>query len=304
MKQPKYSPEEALNRIKLMMSYDMGKTLNENKEIIFEQAEDKSGNLMTDNDLLGSTNKIRGWIQTVSDYGTLGLPNLFDIVGVNLPNIVGGRRNGVKGVVDALDGFVDSKDLTYVLTVLKTLEGKCYFDEVNNVKTPAINRFIELYKEDENEDLVDEINGVGTRTLPTGTDKIKQQIVKLIETLKQSTSCSSGVKDNGNEEKKPQQVRRQYVACSGTEDNPFKKLCYEKDPNGPLHKVQSCLGLTPDGKFWTKTEQALVSKTGKNSFTINDVNTICGSQEQPLPSKEDEFTTSVEIDNVDDILKM
>ena len=81
-------------------------------------------------------------------------------------------------------------------------------------------------------------------------------------------------------------------------------MCYEKDPNGPLHKVQSCLGLTPDGKFWTKTEQALVSKTGKNSFTINDVNTICGSQEQPLPSKEDEFTTSVEIDNVDDILKM
>jgi hypothetical protein len=38
MKQPKYSPEEALNRVKLMMSYDMGKTLNENKDIIFEQS--------------------------------------------------------------------------------------------------------------------------------------------------------------------------------------------------------------------------------------------------------------------------
>lgn len=34
MVQPKYSPEEALNRVKLMMSYDMSKTLNENKEEI------------------------------------------------------------------------------------------------------------------------------------------------------------------------------------------------------------------------------------------------------------------------------
>jgi hypothetical protein len=31
MKQPKYSPEEALNKIKLMMHYDASKTLNENK---------------------------------------------------------------------------------------------------------------------------------------------------------------------------------------------------------------------------------------------------------------------------------
>ena len=31
MKQPKYSPEEALDRIKLMMKYDLSKTLNENR---------------------------------------------------------------------------------------------------------------------------------------------------------------------------------------------------------------------------------------------------------------------------------
>lgn len=34
MKQPKYSPQEALERVKLMMKYDMSKTLNENKESI------------------------------------------------------------------------------------------------------------------------------------------------------------------------------------------------------------------------------------------------------------------------------
>jgi hypothetical protein len=37
MVQPKYSPEEALQRVKLMMGYDMKKTLKENREVIFEQ---------------------------------------------------------------------------------------------------------------------------------------------------------------------------------------------------------------------------------------------------------------------------
>jgi hypothetical protein len=37
MKKIQYSPEESLNRIKLMMGYDMSKTLNENKSIVLEQ---------------------------------------------------------------------------------------------------------------------------------------------------------------------------------------------------------------------------------------------------------------------------
>lgn len=37
MVHPKYSPEEALQRVKLMMKYDSSKTLNENKETISEQ---------------------------------------------------------------------------------------------------------------------------------------------------------------------------------------------------------------------------------------------------------------------------
>jgi hypothetical protein len=35
MVQPQYSPQEALERVKLMMKYDTSKTLNENREIIF-----------------------------------------------------------------------------------------------------------------------------------------------------------------------------------------------------------------------------------------------------------------------------
>lgn len=37
MVQPKYSPEEALERVKLMMKYDLSKTSTENKKVVSEQ---------------------------------------------------------------------------------------------------------------------------------------------------------------------------------------------------------------------------------------------------------------------------
>jgi hypothetical protein len=37
MVQPKYSPEEALDRVKLMMKYDLKKTSTENKKVVSEQ---------------------------------------------------------------------------------------------------------------------------------------------------------------------------------------------------------------------------------------------------------------------------
>lgn len=41
MVQPKYNPQEALERVKLMMNYDLSKTSTENKKIIEEQTEEK-----------------------------------------------------------------------------------------------------------------------------------------------------------------------------------------------------------------------------------------------------------------------
>jgi hypothetical protein len=37
MVQPKYSPEESLERVKLMMKYDLSKTSTENKKEVSEQ---------------------------------------------------------------------------------------------------------------------------------------------------------------------------------------------------------------------------------------------------------------------------
>jgi hypothetical protein len=107
----------------------------------------------------------------------------------------------------------------------------------------------------------------------TGRKSVNKQMSDYsCNDLEFKTSTGSGNTDAR------QPFKRKYVSCAGTSNDPFKKLCYEKDPDGPLHKVQACIGVTPDGKFWEKTEEALVSKIGKNSFTIDDVNTICGGQ--------------------------
>jgi hypothetical protein len=42
MVQPKYNPQEALERVKLMMNYDLSKTSTENKKVIEEQTEEKN----------------------------------------------------------------------------------------------------------------------------------------------------------------------------------------------------------------------------------------------------------------------
>jgi hypothetical protein len=80
-----------------------------------------------------------------------------------------------------------------------------------------------------------------------------------------------------------------YRVCQGTSEDPFIKGCFEQDTNGPIHKVQTCLDVVSDGKFWVKTETALYNKTSKNSFTKDEVNSICGtvqtSPEVPTPEK-------------------
>jgi hypothetical protein len=282
MVQPKYSPEEALERIKLMMKYDSSKTLNENKKVIFEEEEtavaastSTDANTVTVTDLMGDTGKLRQYYQMMSDFGPLpGIPNLLDIVGGNIPNLVAGRRNGVKGVVDALDGFVDLEDLTYVLTVIKSLDGKCYYDDVDEAKIPAIEKFLQLYNEDEDEDLEAEVEGVGIRTLPTGASDIKRAITREISKQK-SQSCSSSADvtpvptDGGNTGGgNTGGGTGGYKDCSGT----YTFGCKSE----AIRKVQGCLGgLTTDGKFGPNTQKALKAK-GFDSFTDADVDKICG----------------------------
>jgi hypothetical protein len=152
---------------------------------------------------MGDTGALRSYVQAVvGDY------NILDTMGLNQASFLLGKRIGVKGVVDELDGWVDENDLAYVLSVIGGLKGKCYMDDTQNppVKKPAIERFLELYLEDEGENLVDDINSVGTKTLKTGSEKVKQIIINTISTL-QSEDCSAteaNVDDSGKPTPEPE----------------------------------------------------------------------------------------------------
>ena len=78
-----------------------------------------------------------------------------------------------------------------------------------------------------------------------------------------------------------------YRNCSGT----YKKGC-KTSPTGAIGQVQACLGLTQDGRFWVKTQDALELKGFANGFTDADITKICGNQTPvpaPAPPAQSEF---------------
>ena len=76
-------------------------------------------------------------------------------------------------------------------------------------------------------------------------------------------------------------TNRYRTDCTGT----YTKGCKSE----AIKPVQTCLGLVPDGKFWVKTQAALVAKGFSNGFTDADVSKICGNQTPPPPQPEDEY---------------
>jgi hypothetical protein len=140
---------------------------------------------LSDTDIMGETSGLSSFINTIlpaAKYAAfLGFP-LGAAVAATAIDALKDRRNGVKGVVDALDGYVKESDLAYVLTILKALSGKKMKDG-----KPAIKRFQELYAMDEKpwiggaETLAGEVESVGTKTLSVKADTMKEEIAKLLK---------------------------------------------------------------------------------------------------------------------------
>ena len=136
--------------------------------------------VFTDDDLLGEADALSSFINTIlpaAKYAAFINPALWiPAAFMTAADLFKDRRTGVKGVVDALDGYVKESDLAYVYTVLKALVGKKMKDG-----KPAIQRFKELYKADENgDDLASDVNSVGTKTFSTKGTLIKEEILKLL----------------------------------------------------------------------------------------------------------------------------
>lgn len=147
-------------------------------DLLKEKYAAKEGTL-TDNDLLGETSGLSSFINTIlpaAKYAAfipvIGIPTA--VIGTTI-DALKERRTGVKGVVDAIDGFVKESDLLYVLTILQALKDKKMKDG-----TSAIERFKKLYKMDEGEDLAEDVESVGTNTMSVKGDLIKEAILKLL----------------------------------------------------------------------------------------------------------------------------
>jgi len=139
------------------------------KEVYTEtKAKQEAAGTLTDDDLLeGSEGLKSAWKAILSVSGPFGW----------ISNKISDRRPYVKGVVDALDNYVGEDDIAYVLAVVKSLVGKKMKDGKS-----ALERFKELYKKDENgDDLLDDVKSVGTKTFGTKAELAKEELEKLLK---------------------------------------------------------------------------------------------------------------------------
>jgi hypothetical protein len=282
MVQPKYSPEEALQKIKLMMKYDSSKTLTENKITIDEAAPL----------LLGFIPTAVPWLVT---YGAIAVSGI-----VSWINGVTGGGNSFEKTKKFFEGC-SSQD-----NKLKPLQDKndhreaanLIYEAIEGIGTnlPAIKSALSsmrsiadlcaMHKQysflygDLYDDLDSDIDGedftkyVWSAIGPTIMDA---------ETQIENVQTPEKQNDKGPVDKKTTKpIGTKYIPCSGT----YYKTCYSP----VIEKVQRCLGFTGsrpyyiDGKFGPTTAAALKAK-GYTTFTDADVNKICGGTEVTVDSE-------------------
>lgn len=148
-----------------------------------EMPADSSAKPLTDKDLLGETGFISNYLsrfKTPAEFlKLLGIP-LSKTTGIQIGDYLKrftDPRTGVKGAVDSLDGWVTPTNLEYVLSILKSLQGKKMADGKSAVK-----RFAELYKIDENgDDLLKDVESIGTTTFSTDEVLVKDTLVNFLK---------------------------------------------------------------------------------------------------------------------------
>lgn len=319
MVQPQYSPQEALDKIKLMMKYDTSKTLNENKEVVSEQYVAPTVAAGTAGALTGAgvaaLNTTAGASVIVPVMSALG-------VGATVAtSIVGGA---VALAVLPLVYWLVTKD-TGMGKVKKMFE-MCSTEGAKIAKLPRKIQDTELRSlTDDIEDAIvndsygfqggtDEEKLFGAfKKLEAGTASDFCALIKYYNSHSDSGDLFDDLDSDIDAESEWKQIYRPIRNCvedsllsipneapvKGGEDGKkqigkkggsssyvactgtYKKGC-KTAPDGIIGKVQGCLGLVQDGKFGPKTDAALKAK-GLSAFTDADVDKICSKPEPVKP---------------------
>jgi len=340
MVQPKYNPEEALQRIKLMMEYDMSKTLDENKETISEQ-------YVAPTVAAGTTGAALGAGAVAASTTTAGASVIVPVmsalgVGATAAGAIVGGAAAI--AVLPLVYWLVTKD-TGANKVKKMFE-MCSSDSTKIAKLPRKLQDTDLRSiTDDIEDAIvndsygfqggtDEEKLFGAfKQLESGTASDFCALVKYYNSHSDSGDLFDDLDGDIDAESEWKQIYRPIRNCVEDslltlKDEPVKNDGKKKTGGGSktggsktggykpcsgtysygcksevIAKVQSCIGgLTPDGKFGPKTKSALSGK-GITTFTDADVTKIC-STKTTIEKPKDEFTTQVDADNVEDILNM
>ena len=269
MIQPKYSPEEALQRAKLMMKYDTSKTLNENKEAINE-----IGPLVIPAITIGAPWLLGGgaaglaaigtWIYNVQGGGDSFAKTKAFFDGCNTqfnklkPTLDKSQhREAASQIYNAVEGLGTDEDaIREALMSMPTVADLCQMYKFYQ------QTYGDLYK-----DLDGDIDGEDFRKYVWSA--MAGQIADAQEDLEKAQDETV----TQDEKKKTGQKREGgtgYKSCSGT----YSFGCKSEK----IAQVQACLGLVVDGKFGPKTQKALKNK-GFDSFTDADYNKICATKE-------------------------
>jgi uncharacterized membrane protein len=292
MVQPKYSPEEALQRIKLMMEYDSSKTLDENKKMISEQptpaelGTTAAGAVTGAAIGAGSAAALKGALLGTAAFPVVGTA-VGALVGLGLGALANWGLNKDKGK----EGFA------LLMAACKSPGASKLVKKMSNSEIRGIAFTIEDAKGDWNDDedaIASALQKIETiadlcavdKKVPGGlvefldsvTDSPKEwrmftrPIEGMIEDTEVLLTPEEQKKTGGGGGNNRQTGGLKYKPCSGT----YKYEC-KTSPDGPIGVVQGCLGFTGkaiDGKFGPNTKAALAAK-GITSFTDADVTKIC-----------------------------
>jgi hypothetical protein len=270
MVHPKYSPEEALERVKLMMKYDTSKTLNENKQSIKHPINEAAPLIAVLPWLTaavatkigigaGVATGVGTWIYNVQGGGdSFSKTQTFfqgcSSLDANLKPTQdkSAHREAADSIYNAIQGFGTNEDaIRGAISSMETVADLCAMYKYYN-KT-----YGDLY-----DDLDSDLDGESFRQY------VWSAIAPIVEDAEEDLS-KAGVEnpeiEGGNAA--GGSTGSGYKSCSGTYTYGCKA--------DAIATVQGCLGgLVADGKFGPKTQAALKAK-GFDSFTDADVNKIC-----------------------------
>lgn len=276
MVHPKYSPEEALERVKLMMKYDTSKTLNENRESVKQLINEFVPVVVAGVTIAapwvaaaGATavTAIGTWIYNVQGGGdAFSKTQTFfqgcSSLAANLKptQSKSTHREAADSIYNSIQGFGTDEDaIKGAISSMETVADLCemykYYNKV----------YGDLY-----DDLDGDLDGESFRQY------VWSAIAPIVE---DAESDLEQTKEEDKDGGKSEGGAGGYKDCAGSYSFGCKA--------DAIAKVQGCLGLVADGKFGPKTQTALTAK-GFTSFTDAEVDKICGKTTTPEVDSDEE----------------